>query len=317
MQLPENLRQAVDLEIESSLHGDLQRAADRMTQQYHREGKNSTPLFSDLAGCRAYLAIRMPATYAAIHCVFKECRGGLPDFHPKSLLDFGAGPGTGCWAAAEWFDSLESIHCVEPSRLMREIGQKIARQSDRASICNARWSEDLRVESVDLALFSYVFTEMSAAACVKTLKEEWEHCQVVAVIEPGTPVGFQRILQIRDWALAQKAHLAAPCPHTEKCPMPASKWCHFPARVDRSRLHKSLKAATLGYEDEKFSYLVFGKIPAQPFFGRVVDRPQKNKGFVKIFVCAEGALQEVSVSRKNEAYRAARDIKYGDSWMQA
>ena len=49
----------------------------------------------------AYAAARMPGCYAAVARVLDELRLRLPDFTPRSMLDFGAGPGTAIWAARE------------------------------------------------------------------------------------------------------------------------------------------------------------------------------------------------------------------------
>ena len=49
----------------------------------------------------AYAAARMPGCYAAVARVFDELRQRLPDLAPRSMLDFGAGPGTAVWAARE------------------------------------------------------------------------------------------------------------------------------------------------------------------------------------------------------------------------
>lgn len=45
----------------------------------------------------AYVAGAMPATYAAIYNVLKELKERICGFEPKSMLDFGTGPGTAIW----------------------------------------------------------------------------------------------------------------------------------------------------------------------------------------------------------------------------
>jgi len=315
MQLPEELQRAVELEIETCPHDSLQRAADQITKHYRAE-KNSGPLFMDSAVRRAYLAVRMPATYAAISCALKECAARLVDWQPRSMVDIGAGPGTGGWAAAEQLPTLQVLYNVEQSAPMAEIGQKLSLLSSDRVIREAAWVRPDGIVRADLALLSYVVGEMSVSQRFDLLTRLWNlGNQVFIIIEPGTPAGFQRILEIRNWALAQGANIIAPCPHIKKCPMQSPRWCHFPARVDRTRLHKLLKGGTLGYEDEKFSYLAFGKIFTQLPSGRVVENPKKNKGFVQIPLCIDGNLKEVIVSRKQNEYHIARELNYGDSYM--
>lgn len=45
----------------------------------------------------AYVAGALPATYAAVFNVLKELKERICNFEPKSMLDFGTGPGTGIW----------------------------------------------------------------------------------------------------------------------------------------------------------------------------------------------------------------------------
>ena len=49
----------------------------------------------------AYVSSRMPACYAVLYRVFDELHLHLPDFKPRTMLDFGSGPGTAIWAARE------------------------------------------------------------------------------------------------------------------------------------------------------------------------------------------------------------------------
>jgi ribosomal protein RSM22 (predicted rRNA methylase) len=58
------------------------------------------PLY-DRDAAAAYASTRMPACYAMLHRVFNELHMRLPGFRPATMLDFGSGPGTAIWAAAE------------------------------------------------------------------------------------------------------------------------------------------------------------------------------------------------------------------------
>ena len=91
-------------------------------------------------------------------------------------------------------------------------------------------------------------------------------------------------------------------------------WCHFPARVEPTRLHKLLKSGSLGYEDEKFSYLIFGKTPSQIVGGRIVGNPKKASGLAEFSLCQDGKIKEISISRKQENFRKAKDAAIGDFW---
>jgi ribosomal protein RSM22 (predicted rRNA methylase) len=76
-----------------------------------------------------------------------------------------------------------------------------------------------------------------------------------------------------------------------------------------------MKGGTLGYEDEKYSYLVV----ARPGIGdrapgRVLRRPEENKFSVTLAVCAPDGLEaRVVPSRDKAAFKAAKKLDWGDA----
>jgi ribosomal protein RSM22 (predicted rRNA methylase) len=127
--------------------------------------------------------------------------------------------------------------------------------------------------------------------------------------------GFALIKQLREDLLQAGGYLVAPCPHARSCPMPAGDWCHFAARVERSALHRRLKTASLGYEDEKFSYLVMTKQPVKSVAARVLRRPLVQSGFVQLQLCITEGLQPATITRRDKAaFKRARKVVWGDAW---
>jgi len=48
----------------------------------------------------------------------------MPEFKPTSVLDFGAGLGSGAWGAHHVFgDKVERVAAVEPNMNMRKLGK--------------------------------------------------------------------------------------------------------------------------------------------------------------------------------------------------
>lgn len=318
MRLPEPLQNAIEQECTAFPADELRRFSQQLTRAYG-QSLNSAALFKQPAARAAYLAVRMPATYAAIYTVLRECRKRMRGEPPKTFLDLGAGPGTGSWAAADIYPELESICLLEQSQAMAEVGRRLAKESEWSVLQQAKWnvwSLEEEIPSSEVALLAYLVAELRFVQIETLLERVWEKTQTIVVVEPGTPEGYQRILSIRDWALCKGGVLIAPCPHCQKCPMREPVWCHFPARVERTRMHKFLKSATLGYEDEKFSYLAFGKNLSNLPRGRVVGRVKKGSGFVQLPLCTEGKLETVTVSRRQENYRLARDAEWGAGWEQ-
>ncbi len=313
MRLPDSLQAAIERECAPFSPDELKKAASHLTTRYQESAPSA---FQNPAAGAAYLAVRMPATYAAIYAVLLECSNRMRP--PTTCLDLGAGPGTASWAAAALFPSLLTLTLIEQSLPMAQTGQRLASASLSPLLQHATWhTQPLQgsLPPADLALLSYVIAELSPAQTTQLLERLWPQTQTIVVIEPGTPAGYGRILQIREWALAADAHLIAPCPHRLACPLQSPDWCHFPARVERTRMHKFLKSATLGYEDEKFSYLAFSKTPAPIPLGRIVGPPKKGSGLIQFPLCTQGQLLCQTISRSQESYRSARNASWGDGWL--
>lgn len=78
-----------------------------------------------------HLVGRAAPEYAAIYKIFSEISRRHPDFRPRSFFDFGAGVGTGTWAAAAlWQKSLYEYYLVDGSADMNELSDKILRDGD-------------------------------------------------------------------------------------------------------------------------------------------------------------------------------------------
>jgi ribosomal protein RSM22 (predicted rRNA methylase) len=93
-------------------------------------------------------------------------------------------------------------------------------------------------------------------------------------------------------------------------------WCHFAERLDRSRIHRSVKAGELSYEDEKYSYVAAVRRPVRRPAARILRHPQLRKGLVSLELCtASGAAAEELISKSQGAlYKAARNARWGDPW---
>jgi ribosomal protein RSM22 (predicted rRNA methylase) len=134
------------------------------------------------------------------------------------------------------------------------------------------------------------------------------------VIEPGTPAGYSGIIALREQLIASGAHVAAPCPHHDKCPLRPPDWCHFTQRLPRSQAHKQIKGAELPFEDEKFSYVVLTRAPVTSHPARVLAQPDVNKVEVLAKLCTPGGLAFAKVPRRNKAdFARARRWRWGDA----
>ena len=141
----------------------------------------------------------------------------------------------------------------------------------------------------------------------------------LVLVEPGTPAGFQHILDARTALAAEGARFIAPCPHEGPCPMRTGArtddWCHFSVRVPRTRRHRQLKGGSLGYEDEKFAYLVATRRAGSGRSGRrgCCGIPASRRA-VSSWPCARRTAPSESWSRRRDAaWPAARKASWGDA----
>lgn len=321
MRLPPELARAIEQEVVKVDSRELSQAADQLTQ-FYKLARFSSPAITTPAQRAAYLAVRLPATYAANLRVFSEIRRLIPEAAIGSVLDLGAGPGTAVHAVASVFPALRCATLVEADRSLLEMGKRLARESPHPAIRGAQWvQQDLQTRSSfaanDLAVMSYVLNEISPGATGKAIRDAWNQArEFLVIIEPGTMRGFGCIHAARTELISGGAHILAPCPHALACPMAAANdWCHFAQRVERTSTHRRLKAGVLGYEDEKFSYLIASRKPLAAAPARIVRHPQKHGGHVQLVLCTSHGLENRIVSKSQaEDYKLARKAEWGDEW---
>lgn len=254
----------------------------------------------------AYLATRMPATYAAAVAVLRELR----QYQPRSVLDVGAGAGAATLAALRWFPPVDSITLIERDTALLDIAREFLPHA------GIRCENFLRIATFpphDLVIAAYSLGEGPPSEIISRL---WLAARMaLVVIEPGTPRGFALVRDARTRLLAAGAQMLAPCPGAGNCPVVEPDWCHFAARVERSALHRRLKEGDLSYEDEKFSYVAVGREPAALAPARIVRRPRHQPGLIVLETCTPSGLATVRVAKRDrERFRAGRHAAWGDSF---
>lgn len=321
MKLPEELQQAIDAEIARFTKSALARASAELTRRYQSGGQSMR--INDQSLRAAYLAVRLPATFAAVSRVLAEIRRLKPQIEISSLLDLGAGPGTALWAAAEVFPALETAALIESDSAWIQTGQRMAARSSRAPICQAQWIRQDLCSAIDLPLhdvvvLSYVLSELSASSREAALRRaERAALKYMVIVEPGTMRGFEIIHGVRSALISGGSGILAPCPHREACPMAAAgDWCHFSQRVERTAFHRQIKGGELGFEDEKFSYIIVDKEGTTASGGgRIVRHPLKRIGHVQLALCTANGIAQVIVGKSQKAlYKLARRADWGDLW---
>ncbi len=319
MELPAALRHGVDRLLEGVPLHALRQAAGTLSDRYRAETRDGRLHMAGEMAVKAYLATRLPATYAASRASLDAVGETLPDFSPNTLLDVGSGPGTMLWAACDRWPDLERAVLVEASDPARGIGRVLA----EGLAAQTEWlagdaTLDLgTVRPADLVTIAYVLDEIAPASLPKLIERLWHlTAHMLVIVEPGTPAGWRRILDARAQLIAAGGHVVAPCVHQAPCPLAAPDWCHFARRVARSRVHRLAKEAEVPWEDEKFVYLAVSRPPAgigNASGARVLAPPKAGSGKVSLKLCQRdgSAGERLFTRRDGDSFRAARRLDWG------
>jgi ribosomal protein RSM22 (predicted rRNA methylase) len=300
-------------------------AAQAAAQSRHYRAGGGSQDIATTPDALAYAFTRMPATYAATIAVLEELRDALPAFAPRNVLDVGAGPGTASFAAAAAFASISEFRLVDANACLRELALTLLAGAEhealrRVADCRAyRLGDALalpgEVEPADIVIASYVAGEIADRELERFAQALWAATAgALAIIEPGTPAGYARIMRVREELIAAGAHVAAPCPHARACPLHAPDWCHFAQRLPRSRDHLRIKGAEVPYEDERFSYVVLSRIAARAIEARVLAPPKISKSAATAKLCTDGGVViDTAARRDSDAYRRRKSWRWGES----
>jgi ribosomal protein RSM22 (predicted rRNA methylase) len=321
--LPAELAAAISSLLHERSRKALAERAGRVSEGFRaRRTTRHTILNSEDA--LAYALSRLPATYAATATVLGRIRAEAPLFQPLSLLDAGCGLGAASFAAVDIWPELRDIVMLDRSPAFLRLATDFARGSSRSALAGARLIEadmtthkdDREPNPCDLVVMSYSATELGDGDMERTVAAMWRRCTgALVVVEPGTPRDFARLLKMRSALVGMGAHIALPCPHARPCPLAAPDWCHFAARLPRSRDHKIVKNATVPFEDEKFSYLVaarnaglFTMAPA-----RILQPPRTMKYGISLKLCVPSGFRETTFLKSDKAqYAGIRKCSWGD-----
>jgi ribosomal protein RSM22 (predicted rRNA methylase) len=308
VQLPDPVKRMIEERAEALGFPALKRAAAAMSDAY-RDGNPAA--FARLAAAdrvAAYLVTRMPATYAAAYHVLSEVRERIGARPVNSILDLGAGTGASTLAASQLFPG------ARLTLMERDVALSDAARQwlPDAFIQNADIERIELLPPHDLVLSAYSAGELKTDPSRKF----WAAARVaLVVIEPGTPRGYGFLMEMRRTLLRAGAHMVAPCPAEIECPLIAPDWCHFAARVERSSLHRRIKEAELGYEDEKFSYIALAREPVELPHARIIRRPRQEAGKITLTLCEPGITQAIEVRKRDkDQYREARRAAWGEPW---
>lgn len=313
--LPVTLQDRIQFLLKTSdLKSSLITAREKLTMRYRA---NNGSGFASSSEALAYVAARLPATYAAMQAVLPQ----VPLQDISSILDLGAGPGTAALAAALQWPEAGKVHLIEGDGFMSEVSQKLLQDLPEMNAhalsfqCANLLTAPLDTR-FDLILLSYVLNELSPNDQRDVLKKAWAAADKgLVIVVPGTPLAFKQLMDLRGLLIEEGAFIAAPCPHHEACPLKGGDWCHFSIRLSRPSFHREIKRVTLPYEDEKYSYLVALRNPLHRAQARIIRKPISRSGHVTLDLCTPGGLKRQTVSKKDkDLYKQATKVFWGEAW---
>ena len=335
VELPPALAEAVDDLLADANPRDLARASADLSARYREKRPRGAPIARSQTDLLAYVAARLPATYAAVSAVLEAVQKQRPGWQPRSVLDLGAGPGTALSSTAAHWPMLDRAAAVEAEPKMLALGRQLAAASNHPAVRAATWIHaDVAALSTsqladlggpfDLVVLAYVLGELPPTRLLDVVTLAAEATApggVTLIVEPGTPEGYARMIDTRTQLLSLPGgarHVTAPCPHDAPCPIPENDWCHFSVRLSRTAGHRMAKGGALGYEDEKFAYVAVTNGPTAQAAARIIRHPQTRPRLIQLELCTQGGLVSRTVTKSDrDGFRAARKAAWGDTFAMS
>lgn len=313
VEIPEKLKENINKLLKENQISKVVEDSQILSNRYRNNNGNGKKLLVQKSEAISYAISRMPATYAAVSSVLEQISENYKE-ELTTMIDVGAGTGAVVWAINDK-NICNDIKCLEREESMISIGKQLMQDSELNKVTWEKFDilQDEIKEKADLVITSYMINELPKEMRQKAVEKLWKATnKLLVIIEPGTPAGFANILEIRKNILDAGGYIVAPCCCLGECPISKDDWCAFYARIARSSAHRQAKKGELGYEDEKFSYIAFSKIPVENKGERILRHPQINSGYVKVKVCGADGIQEKTYSKKDkDIYKKVRKMDAG------
>ncbi len=251
-------------------------------------------------------------------------KGLLPRAARWRVLDLGAGLGTTTLGIAAFAKraGVKSLHvtAVEQDDIGLRVLERLARACGHGALSKHAVPIELRADNSDMTtvadrydgpfdlivmglslneLFNDRATIERRVAYLLRLRSLLSDDGSIILVEPALKTTSRALQEVRTFLQDRGAHIAAPCTHTEACPLLRRErdWCHQQLTVPLPEpLIPIAKQAGLRFERLTWSHLVIHAGPKPPSTSdwRVVGGPIVTKGRVEWQLCGEPGLARIA-----------------------
>ena len=171
----------------------------------------------------AYISSQLPFMLAPLQNVFAEISRRIPDFEPKSMLDFGSGPGTAIVAAQHhWSSSLIDIMAVDISQPMIEMAAELLKDHPTLPTDRIQWRRYMAMNpnrpKYNLVVASMVLSELPDDHLrQQSVEHLWQQTDdILVLIDRGNAEGFRILRNAREQLIktgkskGENLHIVAP-----------------------------------------------------------------------------------------------------------
>lgn len=247
-----------------------------------------------------YMATRLAPNYACLKVILNEVRDIDPSIEPESVLDFGSGLGTTCWAVNEtWPDKVKEFMNIDLSKEQQYLCEYLLRGGKEfgnllPGIYHRQYLPGSDRVKYDMVVSAFSLLELpNAELRASVIENLWHKTKdLLVLVERGNKGGFDMInearsliLDLNDYDVTDRVqlssmtqpllrqknpscHIFAPCPHEFLCPR-----LHMPSKrsMNSCRFRVAFEPMEIGerkpgFVAEEFSYVVIRKKPFRNYF---------------------------------------------------